>query len=178
MLWFIWCVIIGFSRFLMRFADCSIKWFAWPFFPWLSYPANAESAENEEEAHSLFESAELKDGELSRLHCKVSFVACMPNTRLHCNIKFYSTISSFALGLSLSSALLEARGIPPHLLGSLGPRMHQLLSRTLSGGSGLSQKQKFILIFFASPGNYKVFFTKALVFHFLLHAWKLLASFL
>ena len=31
-------------------------------------------------------------------------------------------------------ALLEARGLPPHLFGSLGPRMHQLLHRSMSGG--------------------------------------------
>ena len=33
------------------------------------------------------------------------------------------------------SALLEARGLPSHLFGALGPRMHQLLHRTMTGGS-------------------------------------------
>ncbi|KAI8498816.1 Ubiquitin-protein ligase [Branchiostoma belcheri] len=32
-------------------------------------------------------------------------------------------------------ALLEARGLPPHLFGALGPRMHQLLHRTMGGGA-------------------------------------------
>ncbi|CAB3980054.1 E3 ubiquitin- ligase TRIP12, partial [Paramuricea clavata] len=36
--------------------------------------------------------------------------------------------------LSRLQALLEARGLPPHLFGSLGPRMHQLLHRSMSGG--------------------------------------------
>lgn len=36
----------------------------------------------------------------------------------------------------LLTALLEARGVPSHLIGSLGPRMHQLLHRTISSGSG------------------------------------------
>ena len=40
------------------------------------------------------------------------------------------------LFLLLSLALLEARGVPPHLIGSLGPRMHQLLHRTISSSSG------------------------------------------
>ncbi|CAH1781422.1 unnamed protein product [Owenia fusiformis] len=32
-------------------------------------------------------------------------------------------------------ALLEARGLPSHLFGALGPRMHQLLHRSMSGGT-------------------------------------------
>ena len=32
-------------------------------------------------------------------------------------------------------ALLEARGLPSQLFGALGPRMHQLLHRTMGGGS-------------------------------------------
>ena len=35
------------------------------------------------------------------------------------------------------SALLEARGLPSHLFGALGPRMHQLLHRSMSGGKKL-----------------------------------------
>ena len=35
-------------------------------------------------------------------------------------------------------ALLEARGLPSQLFGALGPRMHQLLHRTMgSGGSSM-----------------------------------------
>ena len=33
-------------------------------------------------------------------------------------------------------ALLEARGLPPHLLGALGPRMQHLLHRTVTANSG------------------------------------------
>lgn len=40
------------------------------------------------------------------------------------------------LFVHLILALLEARGVPSHLIGSLGPRMHQLLHRTISSGSG------------------------------------------
>lgn len=34
-------------------------------------------------------------------------------------------------------ALLEARGLPPHLLGALGPRMQHLLHRTVTANSGM-----------------------------------------
>lgn len=34
-------------------------------------------------------------------------------------------------------ALLEARGLPPHLLGALGPRMQHLLHRTVTANSGI-----------------------------------------
>jgi len=34
-------------------------------------------------------------------------------------------------------ALLEARGLPSHLFGALGPRMHQLLLRSSMSGSGV-----------------------------------------
>lgn len=37
----------------------------------------------------------------------------------------------------VSAALLEARGLPPHLFGPLGPRMSQLFHRTI--GSGASE---------------------------------------
>lgn len=33
-------------------------------------------------------------------------------------------------------ALLEARGLPSHLLGALGPRMQHLLHRTVAANSG------------------------------------------
>ena len=36
----------------------------------------------------------------------------------------------------LLKALLEARGLPAHLFGSLGPRMHLLLHRTFNSGAG------------------------------------------
>ena len=35
------------------------------------------------------------------------------------------------------AALLEARGLPSHLFGALGPRMHQLLLRSSMSGSGI-----------------------------------------
>lgn len=38
-------------------------------------------------------------------------------------------------------ALLEARGLPSQLFGALGPRMHQLLHRTM--GSNSSSKSEF-----------------------------------
>lgn len=40
-------------------------------------------------------------------------------------------------------ALLEARGLPPHLFGPLGPRMSQLFHRTI--GSGASSKAQQLL---------------------------------
>ncbi|XP_070173831.1 E3 ubiquitin-protein ligase TRIP12-like isoform X3 [Littorina saxatilis] len=40
-------------------------------------------------------------------------------------------------------ALLEARGLPSHLFGALGPRMHQLLHRTMSGGT-MSKVQQLL----------------------------------
>ncbi|XP_042195203.1 E3 ubiquitin-protein ligase TRIP12 isoform X3 [Callorhinchus milii] len=44
---------------------------------------------------------------------------------------------------SLNKALLEARGLPPHLFGPLGPRMSQLFHRTI--GSGASSKAQQLL---------------------------------
>lgn len=41
----------------------------------------------------------------------------------------------------ISVALLEARGLPPHLFGPLGPRMSQLFHRTI--GSGASKYNHF-----------------------------------
>lgn len=35
----------------------------------------------------------------------------------------------------VSLALLEARGLPPHLFGPLGPRMSQLFHRTIGSGA-------------------------------------------
>lgn len=35
-------------------------------------------------------------------------------------------------------ALLEARGLPPHLFGPLGPRMSQLFHRTIGSGASKS----------------------------------------
>lgn len=32
-------------------------------------------------------------------------------------------------------ALLESRGLPPHLFGALGPRMHHLLNRSMTVSS-------------------------------------------
>ena len=33
-------------------------------------------------------------------------------------------------------ALLEARGLPPHVFGALGPRMQHLLNRSMGASSG------------------------------------------
>ncbi|XP_055587415.1 E3 ubiquitin-protein ligase TRIP12 [Uranotaenia lowii] len=38
-------------------------------------------------------------------------------------------------------ALLEARGLPPHLFGALGPRMHHLLHRTMGANSSSKAQQ-------------------------------------
>lgn len=48
-------------------------------------------------------------------------------------------------------ALLEARGLPPHLLGALGPRMQHLLHRTVAANSGTAL---FFLISFYNPYQY------------------------
>lgn len=42
-------------------------------------------------------------------------------------------------------ALLEARGLPPHLFGALGPRMHHLLHRTM-GASSSSKAQQLLQV--------------------------------
>lgn len=34
-------------------------------------------------------------------------------------------------------ALLEARGLPPHVFGALGPRMQHLLNRSMGATSGI-----------------------------------------
>lgn len=44
-------------------------------------------------------------------------------------------------------ALLEARGLPPHVFGALGPRMQHLLNRSMGASSGITV---FILILFPS----------------------------
>ncbi len=46
---------------------------------------------------------------------------------------------SLNLAVLVLVALLEARGLPPHLFGPLGPRMSQLFHRTI--GSGASRFQ-------------------------------------
>lgn len=61
---------------------------------------------------------------------------------------------SFALGGEESSseegevgrlqALLEARGLPPHLLGALGPRMQHLLHRTVTANSAASKAAQLL----------------------------------
>ncbi|KAK3738539.1 hypothetical protein QZH41_012052, partial [Actinostola sp. cb2023] len=43
--------------------------------------------------------------------------------------------------MSRLQSLLEARGVPPHLFGSLGPRMHQLLHRASSNSSSSKAQQ-------------------------------------
>lgn len=44
------------------------------------------------------------------------------------------------------SALLEARGLPSNLFGALGPRMHQLLHRSVLGGSGIQHSHVGMLL--------------------------------
>jgi E3 ubiquitin-protein ligase TRIP12 len=46
-----------------------------------------------------------------------------------------SKYSIFVSQVGRLQALLEARGLPPHLFGALGPRMQHLLHRSI-GGSG------------------------------------------
>ncbi|KAK3585606.1 hypothetical protein CHS0354_004511 [Potamilus streckersoni] len=41
-------------------------------------------------------------------------------------------------------ALLEARGLPSQLFGALGPRMHQLLHRTMGGSSSMNKAQQLL----------------------------------
>lgn len=48
-------------------------------------------------------------------------------------------------------ALLEARGLPPHLFGALGPRMHQLLHRSM--GSSASNKAQQLLTGLTATGD-------------------------
>ncbi|XP_014682020.1 PREDICTED: E3 ubiquitin-protein ligase TRIP12-like [Priapulus caudatus] len=48
-------------------------------------------------------------------------------------------------------ALLEARGLPPHLFGALGPRMHQLLHRSM--GSSASNKAQQLLAGLTATGD-------------------------
>lgn len=52
----------------------------------------------------------------------------------------------FYCGVSVVLALLEARGLPPHLFGPLGPRMSQLFHRTI--GSGASKLYVYVSGFF------------------------------
>jgi len=44
-------------------------------------------------------------------------------------------------------ALLEARGLPPHLFGSLAPRMQQLLNRGMSSSTGEYKLSRLFCIF-------------------------------
>lgn len=41
-------------------------------------------------------------------------------------------------------ALLEARGLPPHVFGALGPRMQHLLNRSMGASSGM---KKYLMVF-------------------------------
>lgn len=43
-------------------------------------------------------------------------------------------------------ALLEARGLPPHVFGALGPRMQHLLNRGMGTSSGIKQKLIFLCV--------------------------------
>lgn len=41
-------------------------------------------------------------------------------------------------------ALLEARGLPPHLFGALAPRMQHILHRSMGSNSTISKAQQLI----------------------------------
>lgn len=43
-------------------------------------------------------------------------------------------------------ALLEARGLPPHVFGALGPRMQHLLNRSMGASSGIEIIYFFFII--------------------------------
>lgn len=43
--------------------------------------------------------------------------------------------------LTRIQALLEARGLPPHFFGSLGPRMQQILHRSMGAGTNSKAQQ-------------------------------------
>ena len=49
-------------------------------------------------------------------------------------------------------ALLEARGLPPHLFGALAPRMQLILHRSMGSNSTISKAQQLI------AGNLVVYF--------------------
>ncbi|CAK1548387.1 unnamed protein product [Leptosia nina] len=50
-------------------------------------------------------------------------------------------------------ALLEARGLPPHLLGALGPRMQHLLHRTVTANSAAASKAAQLLSGLQATGD-------------------------
>jgi len=56
------------------------------------------------------------------------------------------------LSVDVLTALLEARGLPSHLFGALGPRMHQLLLRSSMSGSG-TQSSPLVLLFVTSSDS-------------------------
>lgn len=58
-------------------------------------------------------------------------------------------------------ALLEARGLPPHLLGALGPRMQHLLHRSMGANSG---RVCFVSIFFCCTASITSLFLYAIIF--------------
>lgn len=45
-------------------------------------------------------------------------------------------------------ALLEARGLPPHVFGALAPRMQHLLNRSMGASSGILFFKNFIIFFY------------------------------
>lgn len=63
-------------------------------------------------------------------------VALLQNVSLSVSYFFLvPVLIVYWLPCSVLSALLEARGLPSHLFGALGPRMHQILHRSMSGGT-------------------------------------------
>lgn len=64
-------------------------------------------------------------------------------------------------------ALLEARGLPPHVFGALGPRMQHLLNRSMGASSGKGTKKTFfILKFFCNKAIDEYEKTKMLIGYF------------
>jgi len=51
------------------------------------------------------------------------------------NLTWNLCLNSSITLIILLAALLEARGLPSQLFGALGPRMHQLLHRTMGSNS-------------------------------------------
>lgn len=45
-------------------------------------------------------------------------------------------------------ALLEARGLPPHVFGALGPRMQHLLNRSMGASSGMMYRVSYFLKYY------------------------------
>lgn len=74
---------------------------------------------------------------------KKLFKILLPQILGFMNLLHWSSDSDCSKTCVLFLALLEARGLPPHLFGPLGPRMSQLFHRTI--GSGASKQISYHL---------------------------------